>query len=517
MGIHSAQNPTQAPHQRPADYAAQISNPLALSPEKARPNQIQSLSMPQSVKPPFFALTDPKSQGCDFSSKSFVDRNKSSAEISVSFKSTHASADTEAHHPNSEADIAASDQPDKGAGLKPLEQFNKSSELSIDGNSELTKNASLKNASETGFIDPRVIKKVSAQSTPINDKVDRSEGAHQSQNFLQASANPALSNRQTIRSESVGLHQNFNEPFSKAETPSIALELGRKSLPANSFISETVRLLISGARHTELEPLFDNVKTENPHMSRSYLHLGANPSLSNLENFSSQRERWFQHHIEPMSKTDPRSTASNNNDKAISQPSKTKISEQFGIYSLKDLTDTSFIKPSFSVAAVEQVNPEIDPLPQIDLGKTTFQTVSGFEKNHHLIMQQIAPKLIDQLVLRGDGKIEIMLSPKELGKVEFSFQSHDKSGLSIVILAERDETATLVRRHMEVLTKEFERLGYSNIDFSCDGQSDHQKSKSNSAKVSEEIGAANSQDPTAQKAATIAQDYSLSTEVDIRL
>ncbi len=200
-----------------------------------------------------------------------------------------------------------------------------------------------------------------------------------------------------------------------------------------------------------------------------------------------------------------------------SQPSKTKISEQFGFYSLKDLTDTSFIKPSFSVAAVEQVNPEIDPLPQIDLVKTTFQTVLGSEKNHHLIMQQIAPKLIDQLVLRGDGKIEIMLSPKELGKVEFSFQSHDKSGLSIVILAERDETATLVRRHMEVLTKEFERLGYSNIDFSCDGQSDHQKSKSNSAKVSEEIGAANSQDPTAQKAATIAQDYSLSTEVDIRL
>lgn len=129
----------------------------------------------------------------------------------------------------------------------------------------------------------------------------------------------------------------------------------------------------------------------------------------------------------------------------------------------------------------------------------------------------IVPKLIDQLVFKGDGKIDIMLSPKDLGKVEFSFQSHDKSGLSIVILAERDETAALVRRHIDVLTKEFERLGYSDIDFSCEGQPDQQKLHRNPAKVREDIEYANTHEPPAQSRSIITHDYSLSTAVDIRL
>ena len=132
-------------------------------------------------------------------------------------------------------------------------------------------------------------------------------------------------------------------------------------------------------------------------------------------------------------------------------------------------------------------------------------------------MQQISPKLIDQLVNKGDGKIEIMLSPKDLGKVEFSFHSHDKSGLSIVILAERDETAALVRRHMDVLTKEFERLGYSNIDFTCDGQSDRQKSKSSPAKEREDIDTSNPQQSQVQSVSITAHEYKASTAVDIRL
>ena len=129
----------------------------------------------------------------------------------------------------------------------------------------------------------------------------------------------------------------------------------------------------------------------------------------------------------------------------------------------------------------------------------------------------IVPKLIDQLVFKGDGKIDIMLSPKDLGKVEFSFQSHDKSGLSIAILAERDETAALVRRHMDVLTKEFERLGYSDIDFSCDGQSEQQKSKSGPTNERENTDNTNPQQSKAQSGSITAYGYSLSTAIDIRL
>ena len=307
------------------------------------------------------------------------------------------------------------------------------------------------------------------------------ESGRPTQNYPQPSANTFLSTQRTTGSERVGLNQNYIVPLSKTET----------------FI--------------------DNAKTESRHPSHSYLDFSDNPGLSNLQKFSSKSEAWPQHYFEPLSRRETLEIATNNGEQAKSRLGKINISEQLAPVFLRQSKSNSIFKPSFSVTKVEQVDPEINLAPQSDVGKTTFQTVLGSEKTQHPVMQQITPKLIDQLVIKGDGKIDIMLSPKGLGKVEVKFQSHDKSGLSIIILAERDETAALVRRHMDVLTKEFERLGYSDIDFSCDGQSDQQKSKNNPAKAREDIDTANQQQSQAQNGPITAYDYSLSTAVDIRL
>jgi len=222
-------------------------------------------------------------------------------------------------------------------------------------------------------------------------------------------------------------------------------------------------------------------------------------------------------HVEPQFKLSIPSPASERAATDTSQASKNIVSGQFANPALQHSNSNTIFENSFPVTAIEQGDPDITPPLQSDVSKSPLQAVLGSEKSRHPIMQQIVPKLIDQLVFKGDGKIDIMLSPKDLGKVEFSFQSHDKSGLSIVILAERDETAALVRRHMDVLTKEFERLGYSDIDFSCDGQSERQKSKSSPTNERESTDNTNPQQSKAQSGSIPAYGYSLSTAIDIRL
>ena len=111
----------------------------------------------------------------------------------------------------------------------------------------------------------------------------------------------------------------------------------------------------------------------------------------------------------------------------------------------------------------------------------------------------------------------ITLSPKELGRVEFSFQSLDKSGLTITILAERDETAALVKRHLDVLTKDLERLGYSEICFSYQGQSGQKEAKENPLNWEKETPEEDGQGAQSQKAGVSTPSYGISTALDIRL
>lgn len=64
----------------------------------------------------------------------------------------------------------------------------------------------------------------------------------------------------------------------------------------------------------------------------------------------------------------------------------------------------------------------------------------------------------------GSGTVEIALNPEELGRVSISLNGRE-DGLVIAIAAERPETLDLMRRHLSVLSSEFQKLGYKEMSF----------------------------------------------------
>ena len=64
----------------------------------------------------------------------------------------------------------------------------------------------------------------------------------------------------------------------------------------------------------------------------------------------------------------------------------------------------------------------------------------------------------------GAGGVEIALSPEELGRVSITLNGRE-DGLHLTIAAERPETLDLMRRHISVLTAEFQKLGYGDLSF----------------------------------------------------
>lgn len=77
------------------------------------------------------------------------------------------------------------------------------------------------------------------------------------------------------------------------------------------------------------------------------------------------------------------------------------------------------------------------------------------------VVDQILPAL-----QRGaDGRVELTLSPAELGRVEITLQSRD-GGMSISLNAERPETLELLRRHIDLLAADMRQFGMTDLSFS---------------------------------------------------
>jgi len=60
---------------------------------------------------------------------------------------------------------------------------------------------------------------------------------------------------------------------------------------------------------------------------------------------------------------------------------------------------------------------------------------------------------------------ELQLNPVELGRVRLSLQAMD-STITVAIIADRPETADLMRRHVDTLAQEFRSLGYQDVNVS---------------------------------------------------
>ncbi|WP_208353680.1 flagellar hook-length control protein FliK [Pseudaestuariivita rosea] len=63
-----------------------------------------------------------------------------------------------------------------------------------------------------------------------------------------------------------------------------------------------------------------------------------------------------------------------------------------------------------------------------------------------------------------DNVIDLQLSPEELGRVRMTVNANE-TAITMVVQAERPETLELLRRNIETLGQQFERLGYSDVSF----------------------------------------------------
>ena len=61
-----------------------------------------------------------------------------------------------------------------------------------------------------------------------------------------------------------------------------------------------------------------------------------------------------------------------------------------------------------------------------------------------------------------DSTVDLALSPAELGRVRMSIQIHDQI-VTLVVTADRPDTADLMRRHMDALAQEFRGMGFAGV------------------------------------------------------
>jgi flagellar hook-length control protein FliK len=69
----------------------------------------------------------------------------------------------------------------------------------------------------------------------------------------------------------------------------------------------------------------------------------------------------------------------------------------------------------------------------------------------------------------GSGRIEVVLSPAELGRVEITWSPKDASAL-LTIAAERPETMELLRRNIDTLLEELRRMGFGDAQLNFAGE-----------------------------------------------
>lgn len=77
----------------------------------------------------------------------------------------------------------------------------------------------------------------------------------------------------------------------------------------------------------------------------------------------------------------------------------------------------------------------------------------------------VARQLAGALPSAPDQPIELTLAPEELGRVRMILSVADE-GVRLVVQAERPETAELMRRHADQLTRDFRDMGYAQINLS---------------------------------------------------
>ncbi len=130
---------------------------------------------------------------------------------------------------------------------------------------------------------------------------------------------------------------------------------------------------------------------------------------------------------------------------------------------------------------VSVVEPLLGTAPQGDLSEAKFATSalssSAIQSRADAAMALTPTAVADartvahqisQALIRMDGsRVEVTLDPVELGRVSLTFVTKDE-GVSVVITADRAETADLLRRNSDQLQRDLANAGYENVDLNFD-------------------------------------------------
>lgn len=78
-----------------------------------------------------------------------------------------------------------------------------------------------------------------------------------------------------------------------------------------------------------------------------------------------------------------------------------------------------------------------------------------------------AHQIVDA-IRQGPGRVELTLSPEELGRVTLTIASQDGT-MTVMVSAERPETLDLIRRHIDLLMQEARSAGFAGLEFGFGG------------------------------------------------
>ncbi len=86
------------------------------------------------------------------------------------------------------------------------------------------------------------------------------------------------------------------------------------------------------------------------------------------------------------------------------------------------------------------------------------------------LAQSVSTQITGAAAQLPDQPVEISLSPEELGRVKLTLHGTEHT-MNIGIHAERGETLDLMRRNIDLLARDMRELGFANVTFSFDSQS----------------------------------------------
>lgn len=125
---------------------------------------------------------------------------------------------------------------------------------------------------------------------------------------------------------------------------------------------------------------------------------------------------------------------------------------------------------------------------------------------------EIVRQIISALAKSDGGQTEVVLNPRELGKVQIHVSVTD-TGASVTLSVERTETHEIMRRHIELLEKEFLAIGYSGVGLGDGGRNNFGERRGATAAEAAELP----EDVLSQEATANGSEAGITTGLDIRM